>query len=918
MFRKLRTPLFRSDRAENSLMVVISQQVSLIVMAALAGLMFILITGGVRIQAENAAQTELRIANRAFTNDVDQAAKIFIQDDTKMTLSSTKFLKDAAGKYVCRASSWYIAPASDEIRKTRANATLMSVYNDVTVYTTPDCTGTPKSTQSRVAVSGVTDNSTFKYENVAGVPIQFSNGVVTTFNTAGIAPDKTTGIVPAAAMTKFRADNAVDSWYTNDEMIREVPKVIEAKLTAYLPITEENAASFKATTNEAETELVGNNNDITDPGGEQTRWVPNPVSDVFVKRSPTTGNYVGGVREGIQISWPARPIYECSPTQTLVYTWLVTNIRTNHQSSGDTSALTAHVATGIGGAAEIWNGGNYRVQVSGRCNDIDGQSGDKAATYTLPLPNVVNVSVAAVGTQANHNVTWKSATTDPTVKYEVRYSAANASVPQSTYGTAPTAGPSLISEEAGAADGAYSYSTWMYASMPWSVVGSPSTNSFTKNGNAVVAGYPDTYDVKASTTDSPNTSGLRTPANYIYGSGVVTPPNLTWIDPTTSSWDPATCAVGNSLEYRVDYTNNYGGADATNLAGKPAVTSRTINYPEINQASRIWVRVDARCVTAFTQNPTNGHTTDGLTPWNDPDEVDSWIRPYGTIAYPNPMMNTEINSGNGEPSRISWGGVDCPRGSSRDYYNVYTSNSSAGNAPAFTTDTTRVVTHSEAPGNIYYWQVQTRCASNESGGYMEAYSVPNGNAYYTIVRPPSSATIVRTASSVPIGTAVRIYGQSVNGCAANTNPTWASSLDTTRTGPVGTSSFSVSGYCAGVNGQRSGNVGASTTVNWYQPAPTTPSNLDVSGTWSPTTVGGYMLNNANPSASGSSNATSYTAQVRTRTMSGWTGWSGSLGCIDNTYDLDIQGRANGPGGSSAWATRSGSVSTMLDRINTGC
>jgi len=943
MFRKLRAFLYR-DAAENSLMVVISQQVSLIIMAALAGLMFILITGGVRIQAENAAQTELRIANRAFVNDVDNAARIFVQDNTKLTLSSTKFLKNAAGEYVCRASSWYFAEASEDIRNARANETLMSIYNDVTVYATADCDGTPTSTQTRVAVSGVTQESQFVFTNIAGVNLQFSNGIVTNF--VNVEKDPVTQTYDQIDAAQFRTDNNVDEWYTDDEMYRDVPKVIEAQLTAFLPITQENNATFKATTNEAETELVGNNDNITDPGGEQTRWVPNPVSDVFVKRSTTTGTYTGGVREGVQISWTPRPTYECSPTQTLTYSWLITNLRTNHQSSGESTGVAVQVESGTGGAAEIWNGGAYKVQVAARCNDVDGQSGDKSLNYTLPLPNVVNVSVNAIGgNQANHEVTWASASSDPTVKYTVQYAPADVSKTS----VATSVEKQMISEEVGASNGAYRVTVWEYPNMPWATVGEPSVTSFTKTGNAIVPGYPDSYHIRASTTDSPNTSGEWSPQNYTYSVAAPARPVITAINQSSFTWDNVTCTANTAQQFQSHSTNEIGSdgnppSDETTSGlvinnGVGAAAPKTKSYTTINQGSRVYDRVEGRCTTKYTLAPTNGQVVTTLSPWSARVTTPAAaVNPSSTYYANNLGVNYfdyDINpttrvSGVGTDNPSTEGGTTattswnsytaCPTGTTRTgYYHDYTENGPG--AVTAISGTSRSVTHNNTQGTRYTFTVFARCQSFATGTSMTGDSPTGTDSYYSTVTAPS-VTATRSNTNVQIGTYISISGTAT--CSNGASRVWEVTVPRSVTrNTQGTSTFTNTAHCQGANGRTSGSSSDSVSAYWYAPAPSAPGGGD--GTYIMTcdyVNGGYSGFSGWVEWNSSSNATSYSVTMRYTTDTGSTaavdlGTSASQrrtyqsGASSNNPGIKITVTANGPGGSTS------SVFTP-DRVPGGC
>jgi hypothetical protein len=904
MFMTLRNSLGvlrKDDRGENSLMVVISQNVSLLVMAALAGMIFLLLTGGNRIQAENGAQTELRIANRAFINDVDNAATVYVQDDTKVTLSSTKFLQDPndATKFLCRASSWYIAPAADAIKNARQDQTLMSLYNDITVYKTASCDGDPKSTQHRTAVAAIKDDSTFTYENVAKVPLQFSNGIVT--NMTNTTDTNNDGVLDPIEIDKFRADHNVAEWYTDEEAIRELPRTIQAKLTAVFPITEDNPANFVATTNEAETELVGDNDDITDPGGEQTRWIPNAVNGLLVTRTTdaNTGTVVGNEREGLKISWNARPGTECSPTQTITYSWLVKNVNTNKTSSGQTTGTIVNMATGTGGNAEVWNGGKYDVAVSARCNDIDGQSGTTTSNgYILSLPDALNMRTTPNANETAATVNWSKVSSNPNTEYTVTYA------------------PAVVSNN-------YSKQTrvdtvaYLYSGMPEGnqITGSPTkATTITKSGNTVTRGFPDTYFVQASTenTKSPN----RAPANYIYRSSVPGQPNIWTLNYNYGAWRAIGCDPGNTPAYRVSNSNTYGGANTTSLSGE-GQRHLDNGYADINQGSRVWLRVDARCDTKYTLDPTNGQSKDALSPWGD-DATTYYDRPIDAGGNPgNPRVDF-TGSGNGNVARTSWNDIGCPTGTNRDYYHEYTRvNSSAGQmAGSFIGGTSRDIGHSEAPGSYYEWHVQGRCYSAASGNHMEDRTPWSAGGYYTSVPNPSSPSITRSAASVPNGSGATVYANA-GGCVANTSWVWSSNPAGYKSySSPGTRSWSGSGYCVGANGRTSGSTSDSTSITWYTPAPSAPSSLSMSGYYSPTQGGAWMLVSLSASAGGSSNASSYTAQVRASTIGyGYTGWVGSLGCTDNTSTIQARGMASGPGGSSAWTTGGEQQPTSLTRVN---
>ncbi|WP_159827572.1 hypothetical protein [Frigoribacterium sp. 9N] len=876
-------------------MVVIAQNVSLLVMVALAGMVFLLLTGGSRVQAENGAQTELRIANRAFINDVDHAGFVAVQDDTKVTLSSTKFLQDPVDstKYLCRASTWFIAPADERLRAERGDNTLMSLHNDIAIHDSDDCESPVASTQHRVAVSAITADSTFIYENLAQVPLDFSNGVVTTFREVD---DDGDGTQDDEELAVFRAEHQVAAWYTDDEALRELPRTIEAKLTAVFPVTDDNAASFKATTNEAETELVGNNDDITDPGGEQTRWIPNSVSSLVISRSPSLGVVVGGEREGLQLAWAARPASECSPGQRLTYSWLVKNLRTGKTSSGETTATTVQMTTGTGGSAEVWNGGTYSASVAARCNDIDGQSGTTTQpSYTLPLPDVRMTGVTASADETSTTPSWNRVSSDPTTRYIVTYAPA---VVSNSYVRSTIAGTEV----------------YTYPGMPQTneVSGSPtSALSLTKTGNKVVPGFPDTYFVRASTADSPNSSGLRVPANYIYRSPGPAAPSITALNENSASWSAATCPAGNDHAYRSSTSNTYGGSDSTSLSGTGQSGTRT-SFATIDQGSRVWLRVDARCSTKYTLAPVNGQKTDSLSPWGD-DALAKWERPIDAGENPGSPRTEFAGYGNDQVARTAWNGIACPTGTSLDYFHEYTRvNAQTGSfAATWLSGTTRDIAHGEAPGSYYEWHVQARCSSSASGAHMEGRTPWSAGGYYTGV-PSPSVSVTASDTRATSNQSVAIY--TAASCVRQTSVQKSATRSVSRYS--GTESFSGSAYCVGANGRTSGSVSDSVAVTWVMPAPSAPSSLSLSGYYSPTGGGAWMLVSLSASAGGSTNASTYRSEVRASTIGfGYTGWTASLGCLDNTSSIQARGMATGPGGSSTWTTGAEQQPTILTRTN---
>ncbi|MHC5795314.1 hypothetical protein ACVXZ4_04075 [Lacisediminihabitans sp. FW035] len=648
-------------------MVIVSQLISALLFTALGGLMFVLITGGVKIQAENNAQSELRIANRAFITELSYASAISPQDDTSVTIVQQKFLKDATFTdsnpvYKCRTSHWYLAPASSKIRTSLGDSTLMALKHDVTVFTddstdpkTGICTGTITSTQQQTAVAAVSIASVFRYTNIAGVSLQYNNGIVTTFaKVAASVPNsnqatsQTDGIDPnstdpaqVAAMTEFRAvsgpidpstgvPTAVNTFYTNSEMLRETPKIVEAHLTAIMPISGKTAAVFKGTTTDAVTELIGNNSNVVDPGAAQNRWVPNPIKTVAMMRSKTDGVYVGHVREGIRIQWtpvvttppvaPGDPPLDCPASQTPTYQWLLTNTKTGHQTSGETLFNFAEI-TSFSGPAEVWNGDNYRAQISARCNDTDGQSVDTSANFILPLPNVTDLSIAAApGDQSTQSLTWSPASSDPSTRYSVSYSPASL-----THAAEYTLQPlDLISEPDGARDGAHSAPAWLYPSMAFTgIPGSPtSTTNITKSGNSITPGLPDTYQVFASTS-SGNFSPNPTPANYTYSTTAI-PPTITDINEASFSWSASACAAGSTAEFRAAANTGSGDSTGSAIGSATAQTALNFSYPTIGEGEQSFARVDQRCTNRFVGAPTNSQTE--LSPWSS-DSTGHFVRP---------------------------------------------------------------------------------------------------------------------------------------------------------------------------------------------------------------------------------------------------------------------------------------------------
>jgi hypothetical protein len=768
-------------------MHMISLNASLLLTAALATAVIVLVTGGARIQAENYAQTELRIANVAFTNDVDNAATVYVRDDTRLTLTSTTFLPGQ-----CRVSEWFIAPSEEDVRRSLSDDSLMSLRNTISVYPTEDCNSGTPSVQDRIAISAMTEDSLFTYKNVAHVPLVYSNGIVTSI------PDVST----PAAVAQARADLGIDAWYTVEEMTREVPRVIQLNLTAIFPLSDRNETVIKATTNEAVAELVGDNDNIIDPPGEQVRWVPNPVSNVLVERSTTTGAIVGGEREGIRISWQPRPASECAPVQTATYMWLVTNDVTGGRSSGETTGNEVHVATGIGGDAEVWNGGDYTVQVAVRCNDTDGQSTDRSTDFILPLPPVLGVVVTADTPQTTHEISWQRASSDPSTRYTVQDS------PASVADAAAYARSTPVDTE-----------VWLRPGMTFTTVaGSPTPQlSIEQGGNTVVPGYPDTYQVRASTDASPNTTGIWSPANYIYRVPAPASPVINQSTPTAGSWQPVTCVLQTSAEYRAHWSNTFGGVDTTPSTPTiaPFPTTSLEFGTMINEGSRVWVRADARCVTRFTLDPTNGQSTSSLSPYSPP-VAEAWDRPITPPAAPTVGATTPGSEG-GTTATTRWSASSCAVGTTLTYEHEYTGRTPGGTIPPplATASTQRSVTHSNVQGTLYDWRIRATCSSTASGSLMSEASPWSVSNYYTEVTAPTVTITRSTGYNVPVGTTVNIGG-SVS-CVNGASGSWTDAPNGNVTySTEGTRSFQNAGRCIGANGRASAVVqSAWTSAFWY-------------------------------------------------------------------------------------------------------
>lgn len=891
--------LRKDDRAESSIMTLISQNISLLIIAALAGATILLISGGARIGAENSAQAQVRIANLAFTTDVERAGEIKPFDDHRVSFVSNNFAKNASDQPVCRISQWELKNASEEIRQNRGDSTAQSLVNTIAMYPTASCEGTPSATQTDVAIDAVTTDSAFRYYNVAVRMLEFSNGVEYGF-ASGVG----------SADVQPRSD-----WYTQDEWEREIPRIVEAKLTAIFPMTAKTDATIKATSKEAPTELTGDNGGIITPPTDQTRWVPNPVDEVLVERSPTTGPIVGGEHEGLWIHWTARPIAECAPDQTITYSWLVTNTTTNTRTSGETKTTEVHMDSSSG-PAEIWNGGNYHVNVSGRCNDTDGQSGDKAASYTLPLPNVKTFNVVAPGAQTTQTSTWEKVSSDPSLRYILEFSPANTGK-YAAYNKVTT--PNATSSP--------NVPAWMYDGMPWTRLSDALVdNSYVKSGGTVVQGHPDTYRVRAYTTPSPNDAGQWTAGNYTYIATAANPTIVT-IGATSFSWSASSCSTNATAGYRAASSNIHGSqgvapADTTGTAiGTTVAQSGTSKgFAEVNQGSRVHVRVQARCSTKFTAEPTNGQTVASLQPWSV-GAAKYWDRPVIAPTTPANVRLGDVGVGNGSVATTGWDHVDCATGTVRDYFQRYTQvNASAGEfAGVWTAGNTRSLAHGEAPGSYYSWDVKSRCYSFATGTLMSNESARTGMGYYTRV-PAPSVSISRSAASAVVGDSVYIGG-SVDGCAPGTYGDWSSA-------PAGwvsfnrpyQANFSVAGRCIGLNNQASGQNTAGTNVVWYQPAPTAPSFVYLNGTWSPGggTGGGYGVNSLSGQSGGSANASSYGTLVDINVQNrGWLGLRGSYSCVESASTVAGQGQAFGPGGSSGWTSTSMAASSLV-RTNQGC
>jgi hypothetical protein len=365
----------RDDRGEGSIMVVISQLAGTIVLASFFGVFTVLLIGAPELISQTNDQSALTIANRAFDTDVANASTVSAIDDKSVTFTSTNFLPtgflDSGGYtiYACREAKWSIIPASSAVRTAMKNDNLMALAESITVHTDTSCSSSIKSVQNRVAIASVTPDTAFSYKNIAGVPLDYSNGVVTNF--AGLDPTSTDS-ADAAAVTNFRSANNVSDHYLDTEMLSEQPKTVRLTLSDEMPFST-SATQFEAATGARLAALPASNGDIAAPDTMQLLWIPNALKIPTVTRSTTTGNIVNGQHEGISISWQPRPASECEPDATPTYMWVVHNEADGSQSSGETTDTSVQVASTPGGA-NIATGDVLEVAVSNRCDDTSGQS----------------------------------------------------------------------------------------------------------------------------------------------------------------------------------------------------------------------------------------------------------------------------------------------------------------------------------------------------------------------------------------------------------------------------------------------------------------------------------------------------------------------------------------------------------------
>lgn len=211
--------LLRDDRGESSILHQLSAVISVLTTTALAGTVAIIAFGGVAFTQQSHAQTETLIASTALDRDFRLSDDIDVRNSTEFTLVDLDYRtpdSDPSDPRVCRQSTWQLVPSPSE-------TTSLQLVNEIEIF--PSCEGgwLPTSSNERVVLSAVEAGSTFRYENVGGRAITFTDGVPRT---------------PTALQRWFiLAFGGHDSWWTDDEVIDPVVRVVRMEMIASSPMT---------------------------------------------------------------------------------------------------------------------------------------------------------------------------------------------------------------------------------------------------------------------------------------------------------------------------------------------------------------------------------------------------------------------------------------------------------------------------------------------------------------------------------------------------------------------------------------------------------------------------------------------------------------------------------------------------------
>lgn len=353
--------------------------VSTIVKVAVAGSLAAIVGGVTMFSAMANASTQnssaFQTSDLQFAKAVHAADRVIGYDKGAVALLS----KSGSG---CAIDLWHGVSDGDTVtlhEERRTDTRSCDLVSGISL--TPGAKTTEKAT-------GLT-SATFDYENIGGRAI--------TFNASG---------TPTLDATQTQPSDIADSDW-NDPRPYKVDLALKSdgsNLTAF----------SKNSTLTGFTKIVNATQAVSSPGS--LRFVPSgtpvpaAVNVINVARSTTTGTIVGGVREGISVTFTGA---QCSDnTPSTVVTKFVTQTPSGVADVSSTQTLVLDGKATQFELAGVMNGAQGVVSISAVCG-TDGESTNGSQPYTQTLPDPT-VTVNEQSPFSTHKLSWNKVSSLPT------------------------------------------------------------------------------------------------------------------------------------------------------------------------------------------------------------------------------------------------------------------------------------------------------------------------------------------------------------------------------------------------------------------------------------------------------------------------------------------------------------------------